>query len=36
MSRTFEYAGRREIRKNLMISHLNRVCREVSPDLHLT
>ena len=38
MSRTSEYAGYEiiEFQKYLMISDLNRVCREVSPDLHLT
>ena len=38
MSRTSEYAGRRRqsFSKITWLSHLNRVCREVSPDLHLT
>ena len=38
MSRTSEYAGYEitEFQKHLMISHLNRMCREVSPDLYLT
>ena len=38
MIQTSEYAGYEitEFQKYLMISDLNRVCREVSPDLHLT